>query len=196
MPSVWRAKTVPFPELPPPVVVPYIVFPDIINPAHASRPSLPAKLCRVVKSVPSVLRANTVPPPQLPRTDAVPYSRCPDTTSCAYGLAPSRLEESSAEKLCRFVKPVPSVLIANTIPSTDVPPPAVAPYKVMPDRTKPPYGYPPSVLVVVTPVSENPLKLCKFVKPVPSIFMANTVPYLSVPPPAAVPNKVLPDKIK
>src|SRR2546422_929483 len=43
------AKTVPAPELPPVFAVPYRVVPDKINPANGAAPSLPVKLCRVVK---------------------------------------------------------------------------------------------------------------------------------------------------
>ena len=65
-------NTVPLPEFPPEVVVPYRVLPKKINPAFGPAPSLLVpdevgrKLYSVVKLVPSVLTANTVPLPELP----------------------------------------------------------------------------------------------------------------------------------
>ena len=46
-----RRKTVPWFELPPPCVVPYRVLPDelVIKPANGTLPSLPVKLCKVVR---------------------------------------------------------------------------------------------------------------------------------------------------
>src|SRR5438874_12241559 len=100
VPAVSTANTVPRPELPPPVAVPYRVLPDKINPANGSTPSLlvkgkeverAVKLCRVVKSVPSMLRANSVPLPELPPRVAVPYRLLPDKIKPARGEAPSLL---------------------------------------------------------------------------------------------------------
>ena len=50
-------------------------------------------------------------------------------------------------KLCRFVKPVPSVLTANTVPLPELPPPTAVPYRVLPDKINPAYGLTPSLLV-------------------------------------------------
>src|ERR1035437_8420771 len=64
-----RLKTVPWPELPPTLAVPYRVLPDKINPASGTAPSLlvellsVVKLYRFAKPVPSLLTANTVPWP-------------------------------------------------------------------------------------------------------------------------------------
>src|SRR5262245_44747633 len=94
-----RLNTVPLPEVPPLLVVPYRVLPDKINSAHGLAPSLfgqpsqedAAKLCRVVKPVPSVLTANSVPFPELPPYCAVPYRVLPDKTNPACRLYPSLL---------------------------------------------------------------------------------------------------------
>src|SRR6185369_9138908 len=103
-----------------------------------------------------------------------------------------------AVKLCRFVKPVPLVLTANTVPLPALPPCSAVPYRVLPDRSKPPIGAIPSVLPLA-------VKLCRVLKPVPSVLMANTVPLPEMsenfadqygPPAAATPYRVLPDKIK
>ena len=70
-------------------------------------------------------RLNTVPPPQTPPSAAVPYKAPPDKINPACGQAPSLLVPESGEiavKLWRFVKPVPSVLTANTVPVPFVPP--------------------------------------------------------------------------
>src|SRR5260221_5047997 len=108
----------------------------------------PVKVCRVVKAVPSVLTANTVPRPNLPPLLAVPYRVLPssDKTNPAYSMAPSafvptkpRLPEV-AVKLCRVVKPVPSVLTANTVPIPPLPPKNAVPYRVLPDKINPAYG--------------------------------------------------------
>jgi len=58
-------------------------------------------------------------------------------------------------KLCRVVKPVPSVLMANTAPGPELSPYLVAPYRVLPDKITPANGFPPSLPAV---------KLCKVVK--------------------------------
>ena len=52
----------------------------------------------------------------------------------------------AAVKLCRFVKPVPSVLTANTVPLPELPPTAV-PYRVLPDKINPACGWAPSLFV-------------------------------------------------
>ena len=64
-------------------------------------------------------------------------------------------------KLCRFVKPTPSVSTANTVPLPELPPDAV-PYRVLPDRISPADGPAPSLK----------LKLCRVLKPVPLVLRA------------------------
>src|SRR6266581_975757 len=87
-------------------------------------------------------RLNTVPLPALPPRYAVPYRVLPDNTNPATGLAPSlRL------KLCRVVKPVPSVFRANTVPLPELLPDCAVPYKVLPDKINPPCGLAPPLLV-------------------------------------------------
>ena len=76
---------------------------------------------------------------------------------------------------------------ANTVPLAALPPPDAVPYKVLPDRIKPPFGLAPS---------SPPVKLCRTVKFVPLAVTANTVPLPLVPPPDAVPYKVLLDRMK
>src|SRR5712671_6344166 len=65
-------------------------------------------------------------------------------------------------KLCRFVKPEPSVLMANTVPEPELPPPLAVPYKVSPNKINPPSGLAPSVLVALEP--EADVKVCSTVK--------------------------------
>src|SRR5215207_1272995 len=175
-----RLNTVPRPELPPRLAVPYRVLLDKINPATGVAPSLPpVKLNRFVNLVPSVFTANTVPLPELPPTCAVPYNVLADKINLADGLAPSLLVlEIKPVKIYRVVKPVPSVLMANTVPLPDVPPLRVVPYSILPERTNPACGRYPPLLVV---------KLCRFVNPVPSVLTANTVPKPELPPRFAVP---------
>src|ERR1043166_615138 len=88
-------------------------------------------------------------------------------------------------KLCKFVKPVPSALRANTVPANELPPNCAVPYRVLPDKITS-LGLAPSM----------PSKLCKFVKPAPSVLRVNTVPKPEAPPAYAVPYRVLLDKIK
>src|SRR5438477_90472 len=111
-------------------------------------------------------RLNTVPLPELPPLPAVPYRVLPDKIN-PFGLPASY----------SFVKPEPSVLMANTVPAV--------PYRVWPDRTRPADGLTPSL----------PVKVCRVVKPVPSALMAKTVPTPELTPSHAVPYRVLPDKI-
>ena len=95
-----------------------------------------------------MLRANTVPYPKLPPSFAVPYRVSPDITNPAYGITPSLLEGGKPEvavNLCRVSKPVLSVLILNTVPLFQIPPPNVVPYRVLPnpgvlDKINPPNG--------------------------------------------------------
>src|SRR5439155_17918939 len=90
-----------------------------------------------------------------------------------------------AVKLCRVVKPVPSVLTANTVPLPELPPLPAVPYRVLPDKITPADGTAPSLLVKRGP--EPAVKLCRVVKPVPSVLTANTVPLPELPPSEAVP---------
>src|SRR6266498_1144280 len=99
-----------------------------------------------------------------------------------------------AVKLCRVLKPMPSVLRANTVPAPELPPYPVVPYRVLPDKIKPPNGLAPSLLVQGMP--GHAVKLCRLLKPVPSVLRANTVPAPELPPYPVVPYRVLPDKIK
>ncbi len=92
----------------------------------------------------------------------------------AYGFAPSR----PPVKLYRFVKPVPSVLIAKMVPLFEAPLPVVVPYRTLPDRSRVPAGPPPSL---------PPVKVYKVLKSEPSILMANTVPVAQFPPAVVVP---------
>src|SRR5439155_22480931 len=99
-----------------------------------------------------------------------------------FGYLPSLLVRrplppNFAVKLYRFVKPVPSVLTANTVPSFELPPPAV-PYSVLPDKMKPTDGRFPSVLVLLLGFC---VKLYKVVKPVPTVLTANTMPLPKLP---------------
>ena len=82
----------------------------------------------------------------------------------------------------------------NTVPWPELPPPAAVPYRVLPDKINPAYGFAPSLLVAAPP--DGVVKLCKFVKCVPSVLTLNTVPLPEVPPYAAVPYRVLPEKVK
>ena len=155
------------------------------------------KLYRFVKPVPLVLTANTAPWPEAPPTNVAPYRVLPDKTNAPNGRAPSLLpyggEPEVAVKLCRFVRPVPSVLMANIVPLPELPPTDAVPYRVLPDKSKPEFGEAPSLL----PYGGEPevaVKLCRFVKPVPSVLTANTVPLPELPPAPAVPYSVLPDK--
>src|SRR6266496_2712471 len=97
--------------------------------------------------------------------------------------------------MCRFVKPEPLVLTANTVPEPELPPICAAPYRVLPDKTNPALGRAPSLLVGKREEPEVAMKLCRVVKPVPSALSANTVPLPALPPPFAVPYRVLPDNI-
>ncbi len=84
-----------------------------------------------------------VPKPELPPSCAVPYSVWPDKSSPAYGLAPSVLvwvTGSRAVKLYRFVNHVLFVPLANTVPSLELPPFGVVPYRMAPASTNRPRG--------------------------------------------------------
>src|ERR1039458_9250669 len=100
-------------------------------------------------------------------------------------------------KPCRFVKPVPLVLTANTVPLPLVPPLLAVPYRMLLDNTKPPFGLAPSLLVKrPRPFVAPAEKLYRFVKPVPLVLTANTVPKPELPPTFAVPYRMLLDKTK
>src|SRR4051812_27087257 len=168
VPLVPRAKTVPPPPLPPVLVAPKIVLLNTIKPAAG----LSVKLCRAVKPVPIVLSLNTVPPPEAPPEYVVPYRVLPDKIKL-FGAFPSLLKPvlgSSDVKLCRFVKPEPSVLSLKTVPWPELPPEFAAPNSVSPNRTKPAAGPTPSAFVLQQePLKGAAVKLCRFVKPVPSV---------------------------
>src|SRR5690348_16703287 len=126
------------------------------------------------------VKLNTVPLPELPPPAAVPYKILPDKTKSACGLAPS----PPPVKLYRFVKPEPSVLIANRVPLLEAPPAEVVPYRVLPDKVNPPCG--PAPLV-------PPGKLYRLVKIRPLVLTANSVPLPEVPPAYVVPYSMFPD---
>ena len=120
-------------------------------------------------------KLNTVPKPKLPPSSVVPYSVVPDKINPANGTVPSllvKLGPEGAVKLCRFVKPVPLVLIANTAPLPELPPWFAVPYRVLPNNIKPANGRHPSLLVGGEPEVE--VKVCRFVKPMPLVLTANT----------------------
>src|SRR6185503_5803200 len=106
---------------------------------------------RFVNPEPSVFTLNTVPLPDLPPSSAVPYRVSPDKINRANGRAPSLLVEGEGPaigaKVCRILKPVPSVLTVKTVPAPKLPPSAAAPYSVLPDRIRPAEGKAPSLLV-------------------------------------------------
>ena len=109
------------------------------------------------------VKLNTVPLPELPPDAAVPYRVFPDKIKSVCGLAPS----PPPVKLYRFVKPEPSVLMANSVPLLEVPPAIVVPYSVLPDRVNPACGSEPSL---------PPVKLYRLVKNKPLVLTTNTVP--------------------
>src|SRR5207247_11403791 len=107
------------------------------------------------------------------------------------GAAPSLVAQGHghaevAVKVCSCVKPVPSVLMANSVPLLAMPPSSAVPYRVLPDATNAATGCAPSAV----------LKLYSGAKPVPSVLTLNTVPLPPVPPSAATPYSTLPNKIK
>jgi len=61
--------------------------------------------------------------------------RFSSSTKSDVGMAPS-----TPMKLCRLVKPVPSVLTANTVPAPELPPSIAVPYSVLPDNISPECG--------------------------------------------------------
>ena len=67
-------------------------------------------------------RLKIVPLPELPPSDAVPYRILFDIITAFVGLAPSPLVFPTSElKLYKLVKPLPSVLMANTVPLLEEP---------------------------------------------------------------------------
>jgi len=78
-----------------------------------------------------------------------------------------------AVKLCRFVKPVPSVLTANTVPLPVLPPLVAVPYRCCPINQ---FRMRQGTVIVGRNEPEAALNLWRFVKPVPFVLMANTVP--------------------
>src|SRR5262249_26551153 len=134
--SVCRANTVPTPELPPTPAVPYNVLLDKTNPAGLAPSVLSpfasdaVKEWSTVKPVPSVLSLKTVPLPPLPPNAVVPYRALLHKINLPTGKAPSLLVRfgwGAAVKLCSVVKPVPSVLRANTVPLSELPPSSAVP---------------------------------------------------------------------
>src|SRR5213596_2972252 len=88
-------------------------------------------------------RLKTVPSPKSPPPYVVPYRVLPDKIKLPKGEAPSL----PPLKLCSVVKPVPSVLMANTVPTPELPPSDAVPYSVSPDKIKAADGFAPSLLV-------------------------------------------------
>src|ERR1019366_27404 len=121
---------------------------------------------------------NTVPVPLVPPNMVVPYRVLPDKIKSPIGEFPS-----PPVKTCKTVKPVPSVLTANTVAAPELPP-IVVPYSVLPDKSNPATGAYPS----------PPVKSCRSVNPEPSVLTANTVPWPELPPLVVFPYSVLPDK--
>lgn len=79
---------------------------------------------------PGTVRLKTVPSPLVPPRYAVPHRVLPEIINPVSGLAPSllvSLGENTAVKLCRFVKPFPLLLTANTVPLPEPPPYLVVP---------------------------------------------------------------------
>src|ERR1700751_3163367 len=164
VPSVFMAKIVPPPALPPAEVVPYMRLPEKANPACGANPSLlvclnpsdivGGKLCRFVKPLPSGLTVNTAPPPALPPSSPVPYNRLLNKIRPAYGSAPSlfiRGEPASGAKLYKVIKFVPWGSMANSVPAPEPPPQLAVPYKMLLALVNAAYGFMPSL----------PIKLCR-----------------------------------
>src|SRR5437870_3004026 len=80
-----------------------------------------------------------------------------------------------AVKVCRTLKPVPSVSTANTVPEPELPPANAVPYRVLADKTNSACGETPSLLIQVGE-PEFAAKECSSLKYVVSMFTANTVP--------------------
>lgn len=68
-----------------------------------------------------------------------------EITKLQYGSDPS---DGVVPKLYKFVKPVPSVLSANTVPLPELPPLVATPKRVLPEIIKPARGFVPSLLVL------------------------------------------------
>ena len=114
----------------------------------------------------------------MPPPNVVPYRVFPEAITPQPGLAPPVLVTAReilepAVKVCRTVKPIPSVLTRNTVPFPELPPVSADPYNVPSDGTAPDSGWAPSL---------PPVKLYRFVNSVPSVLIAKTVPLLRLPP--------------
>ena len=79
-------------------------------------------------------------------------------------LEPEALISGFGEKEKLYTEPIPET------------PLGAVPYRMLPESARSPL--PPSL---------PPLKVCKTVKPVPSVFLANSVPLMLPPPPLVVP---------
>src|SRR5262245_3714941 len=91
------------------------------------------------------------------------------------------------------------MLILNTVPPPpEVPPTVAVPYKELPDKINPVAGLAPPLLLhgVQYPLldTRSAGKLNKVVKLAPSVVRANAVPRFQLPPPPAVPYRVLSDR--
>src|SRR6266478_2026165 len=100
-----------------------------------------------------------------------------DKINPSHGLAPSL----PYVKLCRILKPVPSVLTANTVPAPELPAAAAVPYKVLFDKINPAFGLAPSKLIAGCAVSWP-----TGIKPKPatsadSAHLAGTTPGIGLP---------------
>src|SRR5439155_14477407 len=98
VPSAPTLNTVPAPERPPALAVPYRVLFDRVTPPNGLAPSLPpVKLCAAMKPPPLASIANTVPRPHPPPYVAVPYKVPPDQLKPPDGFAPSVLVAAGPE---------------------------------------------------------------------------------------------------
>src|SRR5271154_5214378 len=118
--------------------------------------------------------------------EAVPYRAVPDNIREPEGLYPALLVSVPLTgsyciptKVASTVKLLPLVVTANTVSRS-------VPKAMPPDKITPASGLAPSLLV----------KLWRFVKPSPLVWMANTVPAPEPPPQNAVPYSVVLDKVK
>src|SRR5262245_33462550 len=97
-PSIFILNSAPYPELPPPIAAPYIVFPDKTKSPFMDLPSLfllPPKVallvCKTVKALPSMLILNIVPFPKKPPPPVTPYKVLPTKSNPGEGFHPSLL---------------------------------------------------------------------------------------------------------
>src|ERR1051326_6239690 len=107
--------------------------------------------------------ANTAPPPNGPPYGVVPYKTVSDKTNLPWGPAPSGLTNKAlicpGKNVCKYLNPVPSVLIAKTAPLNHGPPKSAVPYNTSPELISLATGEPASIILV---------KLCRVVNSVPS----------------------------